>query len=111
MKQELKSLDFCSLKRQPSILVRAKRIGFADTQIAAALSTSSSSQANSVCEKDIRGLRKQLDIRPVVKQIDTLAAEFPADTNYLYLTYNGTENDVDSLGDVDKNCQSKRKNL
>ncbi len=38
-------------------------------------------------------------IRPVVKQIDTLAAEYPAQTNYLYLTYSGTENDVNYLGD------------
>ena len=42
----------------------------------------------------IRRIRKSLKIVPVVKQIDTLAAEFPAQTNYLYLTYNGTENDV-----------------
>ena len=47
----------------------------------------------------IRELRKRVGILPVVKQIDTLAAEYPAQTNYLYLTYNGTESDVDYLGD------------
>ncbi|MEF9986303.1 MAG: carbamoyl-phosphate synthase (glutamine-hydrolyzing) large subunit [Bacteroidales bacterium] len=47
----------------------------------------------------IRDYRKLLGIVPVVKQIDTLAAEFPAQTNYLYLTYNGTHNDVNYLGD------------
>jgi len=43
----------------------------------------------------IRSLRKQHGILPVIKQIDTLAGEFPAQTNYLYLTYHGTEHDVD----------------
>ena len=47
----------------------------------------------------VRELRKKLGIVPVVKQIDTLAAEFPAQTNYLYLTYNGTVSDVDYKGD------------
>ncbi|MDE6395917.1 MAG: ATP-grasp domain-containing protein, partial [Muribaculaceae bacterium] len=47
----------------------------------------------------VRSLRKGLGILPVVKQIDTLAAEYPAKTNYLYLTYNGTENDVKYLHD------------
>ena len=46
----------------------------------------------------VRRIRKMLNIIPVVKQIDTLAAEFPAQTNYLYLTYNGSENDVVSSG-------------
>ncbi len=47
----------------------------------------------------VRALRKKLGIVPVVKQIDTLAAEYPAKTNYLYLTYNGSENDVTYLHD------------
>ena len=42
----------------------------------------------------VRIRRKELGIVPVVKQIDTLAAEYPAQTNYLYLTYNGSENDI-----------------
>ena len=47
----------------------------------------------------VREFRKKLGIVPVVKQIDTLAAEYPAQTNYLYLTYNGAENDIDYLHD------------
>ena len=42
----------------------------------------------------VREYRKKLGILPVVKQIDTLAGEYPAMTNYLYITYNGSENDV-----------------
>ena len=48
---------------------------------------------------EVRSLRKSHGITPVVKQIDTLAGEFPAMTNYLYLTYNGSENDVEYKGD------------
>ena len=46
----------------------------------------------------MREYRKELKVIPVVKQIDTLAAEYPAQTNYLYLTYNGSENDI-SVGE------------
>ena len=52
----------------------------------------------SLREHLVRRIRKFLRIIPVAKQIDTLAAEFPAQTNYLYMTYNGTENDVESSG-------------
>ncbi len=70
----------------PAELLRsAKRLGFSDKQIALTLG----------CEElDIRKLRMDGSIAPVVKQIDTLAAEYPAQTNYLYLTYNGDEDDV-----------------
>jgi carbamoyl-phosphate synthase large subunit len=51
-----------------------------------------------VLESDVRALRKSLGVSPVVKQIDTLAAEFPAETNYLYLTYSGEEHDIDLAG-------------
>ncbi len=64
----------------------AKQYGFSDKQIASLLS---------VGENEVREKRKSLGIIPCVKQIDTLAAEYPAKTNYLYLTYNGTANDVD----------------
>ena len=67
------------------ILHQAKRLGFSDARIGWYLK---------VNEKEIRKLRKQLKVLPVVKQIDTLAAEFPALTNYLYLTYHGNEHDV-----------------
>ncbi|MBV9349251.1 MAG: carbamoyl-phosphate synthase large subunit, partial [Patescibacteria group bacterium] len=68
------------------MLLQAKRAGFSDMQIARARKTT---------EEKIRAQRKRYGIAPVVKQIDTLAGEFPAATNYLYLTYNGTENDVE----------------
>ncbi|KAF4692833.1 hypothetical protein FOZ60_012527 [Perkinsus olseni] len=53
-----------------------------------------SSSRQRVDEWHVRCVRKQLGILPVAKQIDTLAAEFPAQTNYLYMTYNGVEDDV-----------------
>jgi carbamoyl-phosphate synthase large subunit len=67
------------------ILLDAKKAGFSDLQIAIITGKD---------EDEVRKLRTGMGIRPVVKQIDTLAAEFPAATNYLYLTYNGTEDDV-----------------
>jgi len=67
-------------------LRKAKEFGFSDRQIANLLGTS--------MEK-IRFSRKYLGIIPVVKQIDTLAAEYPAKTNYLYLTYNGSADDIE----------------
>ena len=63
----------------------AKQLGFSDVQIAT---------IRGAKEADIRTLRKHLKVLPVVKQIDTLAGEFPAETNYLYLTYHGNEHDV-----------------
>ena len=56
-----------------------------------------------VAESHVRHLRKKLGIVPTVKQIDTLAAEFPATTNYLYVTYSGEEHDIDLAGG-DKQC-------
>ena len=50
--------------------------------------------SNFSTEWKVRELRKKLGIRPCVKQIDTVAGEWPAQTNYLYLTYNGQEDDV-----------------
>merc|ERR1719160_1694467 len=64
-------------------------------------STSQKYIGGPVMEAHIRHLRKKAGINPVVKQIDTLAAEFPAETNYLYLTYSGEEHDV-SLGQVSR---------
>ncbi|XP_013011347.2 multifunctional protein CAD isoform X1 [Cavia porcellus] len=69
----------------PDLLHQAKRLGFSDKQIAlAVLST----------ELAVRKLRQELGICPVVKQIDTVAAEWPAQTNYLYLTYWGNTHDL-----------------
>ncbi|MDR1408456.1 MAG: carbamoyl-phosphate synthase (glutamine-hydrolyzing) large subunit [Tannerella sp.] len=78
------------------LIRRAKKEGFSDFQIARALWKEKLEDHHLDW---IRACRKRLGIVPVVKQIDTLAAEYPAQTNYLYLTYNGSENDVHYLGD------------
>ena len=94
---ELESYN--EIEQLPSDLLRlAKEQGFSDFQIARAVlktEMTSSHEAN----LQVRNLRKSKGITPVVKQIDTLAAEYPAQTNYLYLTYNGSENDVTYLHD------------
>ena len=68
-----------------SVLLEAKQNGFSDNQIG---------MLTGLSEAGARELRKKHNIKPVVKQIDTLAAEYPAKTNYLYLTYHGSENDI-----------------
>ena len=79
------------------LLQLAKEQGFSDFQIAREVRKDDlDSNADSL---EVRKLRKANGILPVVKQIDTLAAEYPAQTNYLYLTYNGTENDIEYLHD------------
>jgi len=67
------------------LLLEAKRSGFSDRQIA---------KIKGEKTPVIRELRKKFKVLPVVKQIDTLAAEYPAKTNYLYMTYNGSEHDL-----------------
>lgn len=69
----------------PSAIIHAKRLGFSDRQIGRLTKRS---------ELEVRNRRKALNIVPFVKQIDTLAAEFPAETNYLYMTYNGSAHDL-----------------
>ena len=81
-----------------TLLHRAKRQGFTDFQIARAIGMEQDEDIEQA-SLEIRRHRKSRGILPVVKQIDTLAAEYPAQTNYLYLTYSGTENDVNYLGD------------
>lgn len=79
--------SFVSKENLPvKILKEAKQLGFEDRQIAKFLNSN---------EVAIRRLRKDAGIIPVVKQIDTVAAEFPAYTNYLYITYNGQDSDVE----------------
>ena len=78
------------------LLRQAKREGFTDFQIARAIGYQGDLEEGSL---QVRAFRKSMGIVPVVKQIDTLAAEYPAQTNYLYLTYSGTAHDVDYLGD------------
>ena len=78
------------------LLYKAKRQGFSDFQIARAISYQNDTEEGLL---EVRKYRKSIGIVPVVKQIDTLAAEYPAQTNYLYLTYSGVANDVHYLGD------------
>lgn len=76
-----------------NLLTLAKQQGFSDFQIARAVlqkRVGNGREGNLA----VRALRKKYGITPVVKQIDTLAAEYPAKTNYLYLTYNGNEHDI-----------------
>ncbi len=73
-------------KVSPELMKKAKRMGFSDRSIAAIRDEDAS---------DVTKARLELGITPIVKQIDTLAGEFPAQTNYLFCTYNGNVNDVD----------------
>ncbi len=82
----------------PTLLRKAKIQGFSDFQIARAIWHDDTEHIEQNILK-VRDWRKTLGIVPVVKQIDTLAAEYPAQTNYLYLTYGGTTHDVHYLGD------------
>lgn len=68
------------------LMTRAKKLGFSDKQIGLCVSAK---------ELEVRDVRKQFGITPFVKKIDTLAAEFPANTNYLYTTYNATSSDLE----------------
>lgn len=81
------------------LLSLAKRQGFSDFQIAKAVVKEKMTDFSETHSNQVRTRRKKLGIIPVVKQIDTLAAEYPAQTNYLYLTYNGSTNDVEYTGD------------
>ena len=91
---------FNDLAMVPELLLRiAKEQGFSDFQIARSIFKDSFTADTDGLMAKVRAHRKALGIVPVVKQIDTLAAEYPAATNYLYLTYNGTQNDVDYKGD------------
>ena len=78
------------------LLKKAKVQGFSDFQIARAIGYEGDMEDGILY---VRNHRKSVGIVPVVKQIDTLAAEYPAQTNYLYLTYSGIANDVHYLGD------------
>jgi len=71
--------------RDPEVLLEAKRLGFSDKQVANAVD---------VDEDDVRAMRERMGITPKVKAIDTLAAEWPARTNYLYVTYNASTDDA-----------------
>ncbi len=85
--KKLKGLMLYDVSKE--LMKEAKMNGFSDLQI---------SRLTASTELGVREYRKELKIIPVVKQIDTLAAEYPAQTNYLYLTYHGNEDDI-SLGE------------
>ncbi|KAH8735673.1 hypothetical protein BGZ61DRAFT_340614 [Ilyonectria robusta] len=83
--KNMSSYGTSDISKSPSILLQAKRLGFSDRQLAKFWSSN---------EIAIRRMRLDAGIQPFVKQIDTVAAEFPAFTNYLYMTYNASEHDV-----------------
>ncbi len=86
--------ETASLEALPSRLFRkAKTLGFSDFQIARAVGMEKEMDIEKACLR-VRDRRKALGIIPCVKQIDTLAGEFPAATNYLYMTYGGNHNDI-----------------
>ncbi len=80
-------------KLDSCVLSAAKKIGFSDKQIG---------RLTGKDDMEIRKMRKEYGIIPVVKQIDTLAAEWPAKTNYLYLTYGGKTSDFEVVSDNEK---------
>lgn len=84
IQHELESIgSIFGLRRE--LLIEAKKKGFSDKQIALCLNCT---------EDEVRSRRKSFDVHPWVKKIDTLAAEFPASTNYLYTTYSASSHDV-----------------
>jgi carbamoyl-phosphate synthase small subunit len=110
--QKLRKMSYIELAHDPAMLRKAKMLGFSDRQIANALTVLPAATpkragrtpgqpdpdleytGGAATELHVRHLRWSEGIRPVIKQIDTLAAEFPAVTNYLYVTYHGIEHDV-----------------
>ncbi|MCI7782959.1 MAG: carbamoyl-phosphate synthase (glutamine-hydrolyzing) large subunit, partial [Parabacteroides sp.] len=97
--KELHAFDMKGIQRwriNPELIRTAKIQGFSDFQIARAIGLDGDPERGSML---VRQFRKEHGILPVVKQIDTLAAEYPAQTNYLYLTYSGSEHDVTYTGD------------
>ena len=90
--EELKRKNINTLDKQ--LLREAKVYGFTDFQIARAVGLEEECPNMHKAMMLVRRLRKGFGILPVVKQIDTLAAEYPAQTNYLYVTYAGVASDV-----------------
>ena len=92
LKEELSKFDK-ETNVSESLLRKAKQYGFSDFQIGR-LTVKNTSLSHHEKMLKVRDYRKKLGVLPCVKQIDTLAGEYPAMTNYLYVTYNGSENDV-----------------
>jgi carbamoyl-phosphate synthase large subunit len=92
---KLKLEQYNSLEEIPdALLLDSKKRGFSDFQIARFVLKDNAIDSYEDKVINVREYRKKKNIFPCIKQIDTLAAEYPAKTNYLYLTYNGTEHDV-----------------
>jgi len=91
------SLDELVKKNPRQRLRKLKMAGFSDRQIAKYVGLPQTREG----EYQVRNMRKKFGVIPVVKQIDTLAAEFPAQTNYLYMTYSGDTDDVDMIESED----------
>ncbi|KAK8010386.1 aspartate carbamoyltransferase catalytic subunit [Apiospora arundinis] len=83
--KDMSNYGTTEINSRPDLLLQAKRLGFSDRQLAKFWDSN---------ELAVRRMRLEAGITPFVKQIDTVAAEFPAFTNYLYLTYNASENDI-----------------
>lgn len=93
--KSLKTNDGTSAEKLDATLLReAKVYGFTDFQIARAIGLEETMNNMHEAVLAVRKIRKSMGIVPVVKQIDTLAAEYPAQTNYLYVTYSGVESDI-----------------
>ncbi|MHC1775386.1 MAG: carbamoyl-phosphate synthase (glutamine-hydrolyzing) large subunit [Lentimicrobium sp.] len=99
---KLKSIHDLSIKLKtcnrleeltPEILLTAKQKGFSDFQLARFILKHAGNLRDDILK--VRAFRKSLGIVPYIKQIDTLAAEYPAQTNYLYLTYSGSTHDIE----------------
>lgn len=97
LKEKLEEVD--SLSKLPNeLLLTTKKAGFSDFQIARLIEDSAGKDMFAKLV-EVRKHRKGQGITPFVKQIDTLAGEYPAQTNYLYMTYNGSEHDVEFVHD------------
>ncbi|MCI1596786.1 MAG: carbamoyl-phosphate synthase (glutamine-hydrolyzing) large subunit, partial [Prevotella sp.] len=94
--ERLKKCNINTLDKE--LLRTAKVYGFTDFQIARAVGMEEEMSMHEA-QLVVRNLRKSYGILPVVKQIDTLAAEYPAQTNYLYLTYSGVKSDISWVHD------------
>ncbi len=89
----LRKVEITKEEITKDFLIEAKRLGYSDKQIGIMTGTD---------EDEIRMIRKSLGVLPVFKQIDTLAAEYPADTNYLYSTYHGEYSDIEETKERDE---------
>lgn len=95
--------NYKTLQSVPKELISHSKIyGFSDFQIARHILNSAPDKINNDLMK-VRSYRKSLGIVPYIKQIDTLAAEYPAVTNYLYMTYSGSEHDIQ--------CETDKKSI